>query len=269
MESRNSSSLGRSLSSAIFNCSLGRFRLISQVTNRASGSCNTASKAGRKNGSNRRSNWRSLVDTLAIRFSKAEPVFARGIGRSTFNRTSGCETFPPSGMTEKWDSAASREFEREMNQLLLAPIDDPEENPRRDFADLVPDPFRDQRCLGIIENDARLLVEPAVRLVDLRDDRLVAERQDFVFQRSRDRIEHFSLPGKEGNKPRDVVGNVRARLDDGGAFAFAFRDLTRGTLAKEIVELFVGHVEELGRISNGAGVGVWHRLGVWFGFVVI
>src|SRR5438067_2849420 len=200
MESRNSSSPGRSFSSAIFKCSLGRFRLISQVTNRASGSCNTASKAGRKNGSNRRSNWRTLVDTFAIRFSKADPVFARGIGRSTFNRTSGCEAFPPSGMTEKTGLSRGWKFQREMDQLLFSPINNAEINPRRDFADLVPDPFRDQRRLGIIENNARLLVEPALRLVDLRDDRLVTKRQDLVLQRSRNRIENFSFPGKQVNK---------------------------------------------------------------------
>ena len=61
-----------------------RLVLIRAVTNFAIGSRNSASKTGRKNGSNRRSKCTSAVDASAIQFKNAEPVLARGMGRSGF-----------------------------------------------------------------------------------------------------------------------------------------------------------------------------------------
>src|ERR1700693_1689093 len=84
IESRYASSLGSGFSSAIFKPSLGRCWLIHAVTRFAIGSRSRASKAGRKNGSKRRSTWTRLVDRFATKSRNAEPVLAFGIGRSGF-----------------------------------------------------------------------------------------------------------------------------------------------------------------------------------------
>src|SRR5215213_6027550 len=51
---------------------------MSHVTRRESGSRKTASKAGRKNGSTRRSTWIMKRSSRAIRFSSALPVSGGG-----------------------------------------------------------------------------------------------------------------------------------------------------------------------------------------------
>src|SRR5688572_12726888 len=68
------------------------------------------------------------------------------------------------------------ELEREVDQARFVPVDLAEIDVRRDQPDLVADPLRHHRSLGVIEDDAFLLVEPARRLVDLGDDRIDAER---------------------------------------------------------------------------------------------
>src|SRR4051794_4005504 len=75
----SSSAIGRS--SAMRNPSLGRCMLMSAVVNRVSPSPNSASNAGRTNGSNRRS-MRTISDRKSLsRSRKTEPVLARGAGR--------------------------------------------------------------------------------------------------------------------------------------------------------------------------------------------
>ena len=75
-------------------------------------------------------------------------------------------------MAAEFVSTSSRKFEREINQSLLAPINFSEINARRDLANLVTNPMRKQRSLGIIENDTFFIIEPARTLVDLGDDRI-------------------------------------------------------------------------------------------------
>src|ERR1039458_1017754 len=84
IESRYAISPGSGFSSAIFKPSFGRFRLIKAVTRLAIGSRSTASNAGRKNGSNRRSTCTRAVDALASQFKNEEPVLAFGMGWSVF-----------------------------------------------------------------------------------------------------------------------------------------------------------------------------------------
>src|SRR5260370_32986588 len=67
--------------------------------------------------------------------------------------------------------APGLEFQQEMEQPAALPIDLAEISLRLDEPDLVADPMRHQRCLGIVENDAFLLVEPACALVNLGNDR--------------------------------------------------------------------------------------------------
>src|SRR5205814_9315494 len=51
---------------------------------------------------------------------------------------------------------------REVQDPRSLPEHEPEVEPVGDLADLVADPVSDQRGLGVIQNDALLLVEPAV-----------------------------------------------------------------------------------------------------------
>jgi hypothetical protein len=44
----------------------------------------SASNAGRKKGSKRRSRWTKEIEALASQFRNADPVLARGTGRLTF-----------------------------------------------------------------------------------------------------------------------------------------------------------------------------------------
>src|SRR5262245_33460137 len=61
--------------------------LINAVVRRASGSRSTVSKAGRKNGSNRRSKWSRSVEVSATKFRNFEPVLAGGNGRLVLELT--------------------------------------------------------------------------------------------------------------------------------------------------------------------------------------
>src|SRR5262245_22005428 len=86
------------------------------------------------------------------------------------------------------------EPKREVDQPLLVPVDLAQVHARADLAELVADPARDERGLGVVEHDALLLVEPARRLVDLRDDRVQAEREDPVAQHALRAVEGLPLP---------------------------------------------------------------------------
>ena len=113
------------------------------------------------------------------KFRNREPVLARGIGRLTFEFTA--------DMNPEFDSAyfelsRGRKLEREIDQLLFTPVDLAEVNAGTNFANLIAYPMCDERSLGVIEDDALLLIEPALVLVDFGDDRLVSHRQDLVSQ---------------------------------------------------------------------------------------
>src|SRR5208282_5978341 len=81
IESRYASSPGIGRSSAIFSPSFGLLVLIKAVVKRAMGSRRTASNAGRKSGSNRRSRCTKTVEVSLSQFKNAEPVLAFGAGR--------------------------------------------------------------------------------------------------------------------------------------------------------------------------------------------
>jgi hypothetical protein len=55
---------------------------------------------------------------------------------------------------------------------------------------------REERGLGVVEDDALFAVEPARVLVDLGDDRVEAGRENPVSQRAFFRVEVFALPGE-------------------------------------------------------------------------
>src|SRR6185503_19484018 len=90
----------------------------------------------------------------------------------------------------------------------------------RDFANLIAHPMRQQRSLRVIEDDALLLVHPARTLVDLGDDRVQSERQNFVSQHAFAGIKNFSLPRKMVYEIRNILRVSRPRPDDRGSFRF-------------------------------------------------
>ena len=114
---------------------------------------------------------------LLTKFRNREPVLARGIGRLTFEFTA-----PP--MAARSDYVAAGNSKREINQSLFAQVNFAEVSAWRDFANLITDPMRYQRSLRVIEDDALLVVHPARTFIDLGDDRVESERQNFVSQNS-------------------------------------------------------------------------------------
>ena len=60
-----------------------------------------------------------------------------------------------------------RKLQGEVDQLLLAPVNQAKINAGTDLADFIANPMREQGSLRVIEHDTLLLIEPALVLVDL------------------------------------------------------------------------------------------------------
>src|SRR5205823_1926703 len=75
---------------------------------------------------------------------------------------------------------SGRKLQREMQDLVVLPVDESEIDDGRDCADLDPGPVRGERRLRVVEDDRLLLVEPAVVFVDLRADGLHPEQKYLV-----------------------------------------------------------------------------------------
>src|SRR5262245_26117803 len=97
------------------------------------------------------------------------------------------------------------EIDREIAQPLAAPGHLAQVQARRDLPDLVADLAGDERGLGVIQDDALLLVEPARRLVDLRPDRLHVEDADSIDQLPLLAVEHLPLPRPATGDPRQEL----------------------------------------------------------------
>ena len=105
--------------------------------------------------------------------------------------------------------AHAAELEREVEDLVLLPVHEPEVEARSDLADLVAHVPREERRLRVVEDDRLLAVEPARLLVDLRAHRLDAEREDLVLEVALLAVEDLALPGEGLGDPGDVVGDLR------------------------------------------------------------
>src|SRR6266404_72897 len=137
------------------------------------------------------------------------------------------------------------ELEAEVDQALLTPVDLSQIEPRTDQADLVPYPVRHQRGLGVVEDNALLAVEPAGALVHLGDDGLEAERQNSVLKRAALGVEDFPLPAKVIDDLCDRLRILGPRRDDGRAGGRAVRNVPRRARTKEVIELGLGHRQQL------------------------
>ena len=94
----------------------------------------------------------------------------------------------------------------------------------------------DERRLRIVEHDRILLVEPARLLVDLRPNRLDAERKDLVAQLAAVRVEHLPFPDDQVDELRGRPLEFRAGRDQDGPLGLATRDVAGVASAEERVE---------------------------------
>src|SRR5260370_31594706 len=122
------------------------------------------------------------------------------------------------------------EADHEIAQALPAPINFSEIKPWGNFADLIANHRRDERGLGVIEDDALLAVEPALVFADLRFDPQATERGDAVDQPALGGVKVFALPKEPADEPGDEPVGNRGRANDRGAAALAVVETCRRAL---------------------------------------
>src|SRR5580704_9718989 len=114
------------------------------------------------------------------------------------------------------------ELQREVDQPRLVPVDLAEVQPRRlDQPDLIANPMRDHRRLGVVQHNAFLAIQPAWRLVNPGDDGIEAEWPDAIAQQAGLGVEYLALPGKHADEFGDLRAEHCAWRHDGGAVRLA------------------------------------------------
>ena len=111
------------------------------------GGRSTASNAGRTNGSNRRSTCRRRVNVSLSESKKNEPVLARGCGRLAFEFESDMDSGSNAERTAPANELFGKlflEFQSEIDQPFLVPINFPEIRPGRDAPNLISNPMREK-----------------------------------------------------------------------------------------------------------------------------
>src|SRR6266404_5258804 len=241
IELRYSSSFGSSFSSAIFNPSSLRCMLMSTVVKRAIGSRSTLSNTGRSHGSNRRSICKRNMMVSLAQSNNREPVLARGIWRLVFEftigRVLGEDTEGVRGIHGRRARLSfCRKLQREMNELLLTPVNNPQIDARCDFAYFVSNPVRDERSLRVVEHDALLLIEPAFTLVNLGDNHPMSVGSDHVDELALDGIKHFAFPREEIHDPGDLIRDLGAGRHNCRPFALPAGNVAGRAIAENFVE---------------------------------
>src|SRR5262249_16677084 len=118
-------------------------------------------------------------------------------------------------------------------QWPLGPVNLAEVQLRPNETHLVTDPVPHERRLGVVQDDALLVVVPARALVHLGSDRVDPERRDPVLQGPLLRVEDFALPGEEPEALGDLLGADRAGRDEGGPVRRAAGDLPGRALREQ------------------------------------
>ena len=98
-----------------------------------------------------------------------------------------------------------------------------------------------QRSVRIVEHDALLVIQPAGAFIDLCDDRVDPEWQNFVAQNAFGWIENFTLPRKMIDKIGYVLGVSCSRRNDRRSLGLCTRDFPGWALREKIVELRLRH----------------------------
>src|SRR6266480_2495457 len=129
------------------------------------------------------------------------------------------------------------ELQREIDESLLRPIDNPQIASGTNHPDFIADPVCDQRCFRIVQHDALLAVQPAWPLVYLGDDGIESKWQDSVIEHALLRIEDFPLPSKVVDQLGNFRRVLRTRSDDGGSLGLAAGDVAHGAFGEELIKL--------------------------------
>src|SRR2546425_11856504 len=137
------------------------------------------------------------------------------------------------------------ELQGEIDQPLLVPIDFAEVQMRLDLTDFITNPVRQERSLGVVQDDALLTIEPTWPFVHLGDDGVESKRQDPVFESPFLGIEDFALPRKMADELSDILSIGRARGNDRGALPLAIRNISWRAVGKKLIQLRLWHREQL------------------------
>src|SRR5438105_2153929 len=106
-------------------------------------------------------------------------------------------------------TASGARPQREVQDPGLVPEYEAEVDAFPDLADLVPDPMRDKRRLRVVEDDARLLIEPALAAVYGRDDGMQIKRGDAVLEHASASVEDLPLPCEDMGELCSHLGKIR------------------------------------------------------------
>jgi len=127
----------------------------------------------------------------------------------------------------------------------LVPKHSPKIEAGTDEPDLITYPVGNERGLRVVEDDALLTIDPARLADDASDDGIEAEHGDSVHKDHFRSIEVLALPREDVNELCNLGREGRARRDDCRPFCLAVRNGTGFRAREEVVELGVGHCEQL------------------------
>src|SRR4026208_1447288 len=132
--------------------------------------------------------------------------------------------------------ASALRRQREVQDFVAPPENEPEVNAGRDLANLVPDLVRDPRGLRVVEDDRLFLVEPARVFVDLGPNRLDSEGPDDVEQVFFRRIEALSAPDEPLDQSLGRPGDLGSWSEQDGPLRLADGGLARAAVGREGAE---------------------------------
>src|SRR6201985_1925067 len=121
--------------------------------------------------------------------------------------------------------------------MVTAPEDETEKDAGGDLADLVPDLPGGQRGLGVVEDDARMAVVPAVLLVDDGLDRADFQRREDVLPYRPAGIHDLPAPGQGVAQPGGQTGGEAARAEQDRPPAVAVGDVADPALPEQSRQL--------------------------------
>jgi len=127
----------------------------------------------------------------------------------------------------------------------LVPEHSPEIEARRDEADLIAYPVRNEGGLRVVEDDAFLAIGPARLADDASEDGIEAEHGDLVHEHHLLCIEDLALPGEDVDELGDLGREGGARRDDYRPCPLAVRNGAGFDAREEVAELGFGHGEQL------------------------
>src|SRR5262245_33803923 len=129
-------------------------------------------------------------------------------------------------------------------QWRLAQVHFTEVQPRSNETHFVTELVRHERGLGVVEDDALLVVLPTWALVNLGTDRMESERRHPILQEPLLRIEDFALPGEITEAFGDFLCADRAGCDDAGPVRLAAGNLPGWAVREQLIQLLRGHLEQ-------------------------